>query len=664
MSRGDRTLRRTAYGISGLGTAGCVATVPVHDWLAERIAVTPLYWSDLVLGTVWPLVGAVVARSRPRNPVCWLMLLPAMIGPYHLLAYYAGYSRLVAAEPLPGWEVGAWVGCWGFVGYWFTTPLVPLLFPYGRLETAPRRVCACAVVTVAGIGTLATMLRPSGTDPVPGVPNPLGIAGWEWLHTVMFTCAAATMLGGTLVAAVLLVLRTRAATGAERARLQWLMLGGLLMAFSFLSLLLDDVEQLALVGDLVMLIGLLGPPASVAVAMLRHGLFDVELVLGRAIVFTVLSALVLGVYAGVVAGARLIAPGSLTGTCLLAFTALIAANGRGAVQAAVDRTLFGHRHDPYAVVAHVGRRVAPAGEPAEAMQHLVDALRSALRLPYAAFESPAVAAASGSPAAGAGWRSFPCRALGRELGVLRVGRRSVNDPWTAKEQAAVEEVADRAGTLAYAAGLVEDIARSRSRILSVREEERRRLRADLHDGIGPSLAGTAHQLDALARRIDDPHLAGCVRTLRDRIRSTVTDLRTVVQGLRPAVLDQLGLPGALRELLVGYDTPACHSSIDGACHSLPAAVEVAAYAIAAEAVANAVRHSAAGRLELTVRLEDTVLILSIRDNGRGIPPKHRAGVGLRSMRERAAEVGGRLEVTAAPGEGTLVRAALPVGDQR
>ncbi|MFH8935303.1 sensor histidine kinase [Streptomyces griseosporeus] len=657
-------LRRTAYGIAVLGAAGCVATVPVHDWLAERITVAPLYWSDLVLGTVWPLVGAVVARGRPRNPVCWLMLLPAMIGPYHLLAYYAGYSRLVAAKPLPGWEVGAWVGCWGFVGYWFATPLVPLLFPYGRLETVPRRVCARIVVTVAGIGTLATMLRPSGTDPVPGVPNPLGIAGWEWLHVVMLVCAVATMLGGTLVAAVFLVLRTRAATGAERAQLQWLMLGGLLMAFSFLSLLLDDVQQPALVGDLVMLIGLLGPPASVAVAMLRHGLFDVELVLGRAIVFTVLSALVLGVYAGVVAGARLIAPGSLTGTCLLAFTALIAANGRGAVQAAVDRTLFGHRHDPYAVVAHVGRRVAPAGEPAEAMQHLVDALRSALRLPYAAFESPAVAAASGTPAAGAGWRSFPCRALGRELGVLRVGRRSVNDPWTAKEQAAVEEVADRAGTLAYAAGLVEDIARSRSRILSVREEERRRLRADLHDGIGPSLAGTAHQLDALARRIEDPCLADCARTLRDRLRSTVVDLRTVVQGLRPAVLDQLGLRGALRELLAGYDTPACHSSIDGACHGLPAAVEVAAYAIAAEAVANAVRHSAAGRLELTAHVEDTVLILSIRDNGRGIPPRHRAGVGLRSMGERAAEVGGRLEVTTAPGEGTLVRATLPVGDQR
>ncbi|MEV5436178.1 ATP-binding protein [Streptomyces sp. NPDC052682] len=638
-------------------------TVPVHHWLAARVAVTPLYWSDLVLGTAWPLVGALVARNRPRNPVCWLMLLPAMIGPYHLLAYYAAYSRFLAAAPLPGWEAGAWIGCWGFAGYWFATPLVPLLFPHGRLETAPRRACAWAVVTIAATGTLATMVRPSGTDPVRGVPNPLGIAGWEWLHTVMSVCAGATMVGGTCAAAVFLVLRTRAATGAERARLQWLLLGGLLMALSFLAIPLDATGQPAVLGDLVMLLGLLGPPAGVAVAMLRHGLFDVELVLGRAIVLAVLSALVLGVYAAVVAGAGLIAPGSLAGTCLIALTALLAARARGAVQAAVDRTLFGHRHDPYAVVAHVGRRVAPACEPVQALQHLVDALRHALRLPYAAFDSPAVAAASGSPVAGAGWRTFPCRALGRELGVLRVGRRSLNDPWTAKEQAAVEEVADRAGTLAYAAGLVQDIARSRARILSVREEERRRLRADLHDGIGPSLAGTAHQLDALARRTDDPHLAACLRQLRDRLRTSVTDLRTVVHGLRPAVLDQLGLPGALRELLAGYDTPVCHSSIDSACRRLPAAVEVAAYAIAAEAVANAVRHSAAGRLELTARMEDSVLILSVRDNGRGIPPRHTAGVGLRSMRERAAEIGGRLEVTTAPGGGTLVRAGLPVGDQ-
>ncbi|MGV9501005.1 sensor histidine kinase [Streptomyces sp. NPDC003642] len=664
MSRGDRALRHTAYALAGVGTAGCVATVPVHHWMAERVAVTPLYWSDLVLGTVWPLVGAVIARGRPRNPVCWLMLLPAMIGPYHLLAYYAGYSRLVAERPLPGWEVGAWIGCWGFVGYWFATPLVPLLFPHGRAGTTPRRVCASAVVAIASIGTLAAMLRPSGTDPVQQVPNPLGITGWEWLHTVMFVCAVTTMLGGSCAAAVFLVLRTRAATGVERAQLQWLMLGGLLMAVSFLSFLLDDAEQPAPIGDLVMLVGLLGPPASVAVAMLRHRLFDVELVLGRAIVLTVLSAVVLGVYAAVVAGADLIAPGSLAGTCLIACTALLAANGRGVVQAAVDRTLFGHRHDPYAVVAQVGRRVAPAGEPAEALQHLVDALRHALRLPYVAFEGTAVAAVSGSPAAGAARRAFPCRALGRELGVLHVGRRGVNDPWTAKEQAAVEEVADRAGTLAYAAALVEDIARSRARILSVREEERRRLRADLHDGIGPSLAGTAHQLDTLARRVDDPELARCVRTLRDRLRTTVTDLRTVVQGLRPAVLDQLGLPGALRELLAGYDTPACHCSVDGACHSLPAAVEVAAYAIAGEAVANAVRHSAASRLELTARMEDTVLILTIRDNGCGIPPRHRAGVGLRSMKERAAEVGGRLEVTTGPGGGTVVRAGLPAGEQR
>ncbi|WP_257153621.1 sensor histidine kinase [Streptomyces lunaelactis] len=634
----------------------------MHDWLAGRITVTPLYWSDLVLGTAWPLVGAVAARTRPRNAVCWLMLLPAMIGPYHLLAYYAGYSSLVASAPLPGWQVGAWIGCWGFAGYWFATPLVPLLFPHGRLGTRPRRACAWVITAIAAVGTLATMLRPSGTDPVPGVPNPLGLAGWEWLHTVMFWCAVTTMLGGTCVAAVFLFLRTRSATSTERAQLQWLMLGGLVMALSFLGTTLTDLQKPPLIGDLLMMLGLLGPPVGIAIAMLRHRLFDVEAVLGRAIVFTVLSGIVLGVYAAVVAGAGLLAPGSLVGTATIAVTALLAANGRGAVQAAVDRLLFGHRHDPYAVVARVGRHIAPASEPAEAMQRLVDALRQALALPYTAFDSPAVGAASGTPVPGAGWRTVRCLALGREVGELRIGRRRSGEPWTVQEQGAVEEVADRAGTLAYAAALVEDVARSRARILSVREEERRRLRADLHDGIGPSLAGTAHQLDALARRAHDPDLAASITTLRDRLRSTVGDLRTVVQGLRPAVLDQLGLPGALRELLAGYDTPSCHCDIDAACRGLPAAVEVAAYAIAAEAVANAVKHSAASRLDLTAHLDGRDLALAIRDNGCGIAPRHKAGVGFRSMSERAAEIGGRLEITADPGGGTLVRAILPAGD--
>ena len=196
-----------------------------------------------------------------------------------------------------------------------------------------------------------------------------------------------------------------------------------------------------------------------------------------------------------------------------------------------------------------------------------------------------------------------------------------------------------------------------------REEERRRLRADLHDGVGPALAGIAHQLDALRRRLEtagDPELAARARDLGDRLRSTVTQVRSVVHGLRPPVLDQVGLAAALRQLVAGYDTPRCWARI-GELGDMPAGIEVAAYAIAAEAVANAVGHSGASRIDLSADVHDGLLVVEVRNNGCGVPARPAAGVGLRSMSERAVEVGGRLDLVAAPGGGTVVRAELMAG---
>ncbi|HSA50939.1 MAG TPA: ATP-binding protein, partial [Yinghuangia sp.] len=182
--------------------------------------------------------------------------------------------------------------------------------------------------------------------------------------------------------------------------------------------------------------------------------------------------------------------------------------------------------------------------------------------------------------------------------------------------------------------------------------------------VGPSLAGTAHQLDALARRIEasgQPELADRARAVRDRLRQTVTDLRSVVHGLRPPILDQLGLTGALRDLVGGYETPCCTAELGTGLDELPAAVEVAAYAIAAEAVANAVRHSAASELALVAGVHAGTLVVEVRDNGCGMPVYPHAGVGLRSMGERAGEVGGRVDVLPCPGGGTILRATLPGG---
>ncbi|WP_436786450.1 histidine kinase [Yinghuangia sp. YIM S10712] len=643
-----------------------IAYIPFHVWTANRADIAPRSWGDVVLASAWPVIGAFVVRGRPRNPVGWLLMVPASYAPYLNLSLYAVVSAEIADHPLPGADFAAWIGTWGFTQYFVVVPLLLLLFPDGQLPDRRWRFAAYGIVFMAALAALGAMFRDGGIDISDDVENPFGIPGATWLGYLTLAGAFATLLPGTAIGVAALVVRTRRAVGVRRTQLQWLVLGGLFLVVCW-ALSFGSDGRVAV--DVLFALGLLGPPVGIAVAMLRHRMFDVVVVLNRTIVYAVLTLVMVGVYAGLVVGVGRIAPASTVGFGAVAVIALLAAVGRGAVQKAVDRWLFGHRHDPYAVVARVGRHVAPASEPVEALQRLVDALRRALRLPYVAFRgtngahgSPAVQAVSGSPVAG--WRTVPAQALGQDIGELHVGIRPGNERWTPEEQAAVEEVAARAATLAYAAALVADVARSRARIVVAREEERRRLRADLHDGVGPSLAGTAHQLDALARRIEasgQPELADRARAVRDRLRQTVTDLRSVVHGLRPPILDQLGLTGALRDLVGGYETPCCTAELGTGLDELPAAVEVAAYAIAAEAVANAVRHSAASELALVAGVHAETLVVEVRDNGCGMPVYPHAGVGLRSMGERAGEVGGRVDVLPCPGGGTILRATLPGG---
>jgi signal transduction histidine kinase len=651
---GDRVLSGVAAGLAAFSVACCIAAVVLHPRLLGSVDVPPLAWSDVVLGTIWPVAGAVVVRSRPRNAVGWGLLIASLIGPYLLAATIAAWSVLVRPDPLFGTDALLWFAAWGFVPYFFVLPFVLLLFPDGRPATPRWRPVIVGFMILAGITTVVRMFSGIEPDMVPGVMNPLGFLRDPWQY-VTLVGAIVCLFGATGLGIASLRVRARRAVGAQRAQLQWLSLGGIVLLLA----LLDPFTGAGSGGDVVFAIGLAAPPLAIAVAMVRHQLFDVEFALNRTIVFVVLSAIVVGVYLGVVVAVGSIAPSSTLGVVLVAVVAVVAASGRSIVQAGVDRWLFGHRRDPYAVVARVGRHVAPASEPQEALQRLVDALRDALRLPYVAFDG-ALTVTSGE--AVADWHTEPVFALGQQVGELHAGFRKAGEKFSAEEKAAIAEVGSRAATLAYAASLVDDVAQSRARIVLAREEERRRLRADLHDGVGPALAGTAHQMDALARRMSSgpPDLHDRAVEIRERLREVVGDVRAVTHGLRPPVLDHVGLAGAMRRLVDGFDVPECTVSIDDAWGDLPAAVEVAAYAIASEAVSNAVRHSAAGRIHLDARVEAGSLVVSISDNGRGIPPRSHGGLGLMSMGERAVEVGGRLDVSGRPGGGTVVRALLPL----
>jgi signal transduction histidine kinase len=209
-----------------------------------------------------------------------------------------------------------------------------------------------------------------------------------------------------------------------------------------------------------------------------------------------------------------------------------------------------------------------------------------------------------------------------------------------------------------------ELQRSRESLVSAREEERRRLRRDLHDGVGPQLAALMLELETASDLVShNPEASALIAKLSKRAREIVSDVRHSVHALRPPALDELGLMGALREAAIQYGPASLHVSVEntGELSHLPAAVEVACYRIVQEALANVVRHARANHCSVRIRLEEETgaLIVEVEDDGRGIREDDRAGVGMISMRERTEELGGRCVVKPLAGGGTLLRAVLP-----
>ncbi len=299
---------------------------------------------------------------------------------------------------------------------------------------------------------------------------------------------------------------------------------------------------------------------------------------------------------------------------------------------------------------------------------VVDTITQTLKLPYAAIFDASGAPLASTGAPGTSVVEHPLTYQGAAVGHLLVSHRAGTTGFSAQDHRLLTDLARQVGAAVHAVGLSAELQASRRRLVSAKEEERRRLRRDLHDGLGPKLAAVGLKLDATKVMVDRrPDDAKAVLTaVRDDIRGTIEDIRRLVYELRPPSLDELGLVGALRECVGRFDTgsdalPELAVRAPDELPPLPAAVEVAAYRIVNEAVTNVVRHARARNCEIRIEL-DGALHLAIRDDGVGGCDAWRAGVGTTSMAERAAELGGTLQVS--PGDearGTLVRVVLPVG---
>jgi signal transduction histidine kinase len=653
--RGDQLTPQGARALVRLGLslglyAGVIVALVAAFALTNVLVAVALFWRGR--GERMALYGAV-----------FLVMFGTVTFPQTL-------PLLAAAQP--AWR--APVALLGAVASACSLPFF-FVFPDGRFVPRWTRVPA-ALVVLWSLLTLA---------PVPALRQ----GAWPLLAQDLFVLG----VFGLLVYAQVYRYR-RVSDVTQRRQTAWVVYGVAVAVGGFLTLILlglvaplgaqhaQALSALIVQGAFYLFMAFI--PLSLGVAILRYRLWGIDIIVNRTLVYAALTIGVVALYTLVVGGlgALLRARGSplvallATGLVAVAFGPL-----RLRLQRGVNRLLYGERDEPYAVLARLGQRLGGALAPDAVLPVVAETVAGALKLPYVAVALQEgglsrVAAAYGAPVTDP--LCLPLVYQGETVGQLVLAPRRGSAAFTPAERRLLDDLARQAGVAAHAVRLTADLQRSRERLVAAREEERRRLRRDLHDGLGPTLAGFTLTVGAVRNLLTrDPAAADALLgDLGAGIEGAVADIRRVAYALRPPALDEWGLVGAIRARASSYTTQGAGALGGGprVCveaaeplPALPAAVEVAAYRIVEEALANVLRHARARTCTISLTVAEgasgAALRIEVEDDGVGLPVSRRSGVGLLSLRERAEELGGTCAVAASAAGGTRVAALLPLGQE-
>jgi signal transduction histidine kinase len=624
------------------------------------------------------ILGWLIERKYPGHTIALLFLI---------MAYCSGVMIVVEAgrllAPLLPARYEAPVVTVGMVlgeTVWLPPLMIPLLlmplyFPTGQLLSPRWRVAVALVLQMVVWTALTVALRPwpwpenniTGIRPINGIP------GSEPFFDAVGTWVA--LASSPVVPLVLLavVLRFRRARGIERVQMKWPLLGVSGLVAQAIMLLFfptvaawDAQHDYLLTWTFAMLF-----PLSIGVAILRHNLWDIDIIVNRTVVYGSLTAVIVAIYIAIVAGLGALFQSQtnlFSGLVAAAVIAILFHPLREGLQRRANRILYGERDDPGAVLARLAHHLETADAPAAILPNLVQTIAHTLKIPYVAIWLPGGADQT-EPVVVWGERRGPTQTIPltvqqETIGHLVVAPRGPNERFTRHERQLLATIAALTATTVQAVQLSHELRRSRLHIVAAREDERRRLRRDLHDGLGPQLASQALGLEAVAQLMpNDPEKAQAVlASLQQQAEEATRDVRRIVYDLRPPALDDLGLLGALRQSAARYETGALRFRLDAPRRlpELPAAVETAVYRIAQEAMTNVVRHAQATSCTIRLACADGDLVVEVRDDGRGLARTYPPGVGLQAMKERATELDGQLVLESLPGGGTLVQARLPL----
>ncbi len=678
----DRPSTRLVTAPGLIAVTGCAVLVVACMWVdlntpaaARAVTGTDPGVLGALIGLLVAGAGAVILGPEPRNRIG--LVLVAFGTLWAVDGFAESWSAYSLASGAPGTTAAFWfyerVGAFLLVGL----PLLLTLYPNGRFMPGGWGVAGRVGVGLATLLPVALVLAPTSAvyegavppwiDPdVPALPLP--DAAW----VAVLTIARFLTIGALLLPIAVVFARHHRATGLDRTRLRWLLWAALICG---LVVVVGLVVPGSTMAYLALVTAVTVTAASVAIGIVRPDLVDIDALVAGTLVSAAVGAIVITLDLALIAAGNELLGDQLDERSVTVVVLIVAVvlygplrHGLGRL---VRRMLVGRRADRYTVVSTLARRLESSGRVDEQLPALAAAVAEAFKVPYVGVEivqsggGTLIAEHGTAPADRAAVVELPITYQGTRIGRLLLPANGFRSLMSRRDQALLLDVVRQAAIAVRSATLARELQQARERLVLAREEDRRRIRRDLHDGLGPALGGVALRLDAAGNAIDtDPdRTRQLVRQSRQDVTDALADVRRLVHGLRPPALDDFGLVAALEHQVEAASAVLDVELAAGELGALPAAVEVAAFRIVSESLTNVVRHAAATSCRITLTVEPGGLRIEVADDGRGIAAGAAAGVGLRSLRERAEELGGHCDVRCPPAGGTVVDAWIPIAEE-
>jgi signal transduction histidine kinase len=635
-------------------------------------------------------VGALVIGRQPGNAVGWILLaISVCAGLAFFGSEYGNHSTFADPGSLPGVAWAWWLGDFLWVGLLaLPTTFLLLLFPDGRVPSSRWRPILWMVTAFVGAAMVVFALDPA-TYAGKRFENPVGVEAVRPLARFLDGPGYFLLLALAVLCAASLVQRFRRADRQQRQQIKWFAFAVFILVLYFVldgvitalnlprGFWFDSVGAVIAFGSL---------PAGLGIAILRHRLFDVDVVINRTVLFGLLAAFITAIYVGIVVGIGSLVGGRGNLFLSIVATAIVAVAFqpiRARARHFANRLVYGKRATPYEVLStfsdHLGEAYssedilpriarmigeATGAEGATVWIRVGGELRPAAAWPDEVDHPSIPARGDDLPSFPEGERAFPVRHQGELLGALSVVT-SRREPLNETQERLLEDLAGQAGLVLRNVRLIEELRASRQRLVAAQDEERRRLERNIHDGAQQQLVALAVKI-RLARTMtgrDVEKAQGLLDELQGETQEALENLRDLARGIYPPLLADKGLAAALEAQARKVPFPV--QVEPNGVGRYPAEAEATAYFCVLEALQNAAKYAEASSATVRLGHENGHLVFTVTDDGQGFDTATTPrGSGLQNMADRLEAVGGAVEVASAPGRGTTITGRIPVGASR